>query len=157
MKKTCALAALSVVMLCGAAHGAQPPKTPLPVETLTIADPAGKNVHALKVEIATTPGDQEYGLMNRKSLPANTGMLFVFPTADEVSFWMKDTLIPLDMLFIAADGHVGHIHADARPQDLTSIPSGGPVKAVLEIAGGEAAKLGIREGDIVRDRTFKTR
>ena len=145
--------ALSLFLLpATACHAQTKPAQPLPIETLTITD--GKTPHVFKVEIATKPEDQEYGLMNRKSLPDNTGMLFIFPTADDVSFWMKDTLIPLDMLFIASDGHIAHIHENAQPQDLTSIPSGGPVKAVLEVAGGTVAKLKLKEGDTVRDETF---
>ena len=138
-----------------ACHAQDKVSAHLPTEKLVIADPKGGNAHSFTVEVATKTADQMHGLMDRTSLPGDGGMLFVFATVDEENFWMKDTLIPLDMIFIMTDGHISHIHENARPQDLTSIPSLGPVKAVLEVAGGTVAKLGIKEGDTVRDKTFK--
>jgi hypothetical protein len=81
-------------------------------------------------------------------------MLFDFQDEQHVAFWMRNTLIPLDMIFIGADGVVRRVHARAVPHDETTIPSGVPVRAVLEIAGGEAARLGIRPGDRVRHPIF---
>lgn len=100
-----------------------------------------------KIELAITSQQQIHGLMNRTEMPKNAGMLFVFPDEAERSFWMKDTLIPLDMLFIQKDGTIHHIHENAVPNDLTSIPSNGPVTAVLELNGGAAREFGIHEGD----------
>ena len=83
-----------------------------------------------------------------KSLPANRGMIFPYDPPQDVSFWMKNTLIPLDMLFIRADGTIARI-VTAKALDLSTIPSGEPIAAVLEIRGGEAAKAGIKVGDKV--------
>ena len=101
------------------------------------------------VEIADTPAEREHGLMGRTDLAARAGMLFEFPESDVVAFWMKDTPIPLDMLFIDKDGRVAHIAERAVPFDLTPISSLVPVTEVLELNGGTADKLGIREGDKV--------
>jgi uncharacterized membrane protein (UPF0127 family) len=101
------------------------------------------------IEMATTEPQRERGLMYRKQLGPYEGMLFDFHEERPVSFWMQNTLIPLDMLFIRADGHIANVHAEAKPRDTTSIPSDGPVAFVLEIPGGRAAELGIAAGDLV--------
>ncbi|WP_420863265.1 DUF192 domain-containing protein [Algirhabdus cladophorae] len=106
------------------------------------------------VEIADDPVEQGVGLMNRPSMPQFSGMLFVYSDVSEVAFWMKNTLIPLDMLFIDETGVVQRIHENAVPLDLTSIPAGSPVLAVLEINGGLSAKLGITEGSELRHPAF---
>lgn len=106
-------------------------------------------------EIARSPNELAYGLMNRKSMPADHGMLFVFREEAERSFWMKNTLIPLDMIFIRADGTINSIHPSAIPHDLTPIYSKGPALAVLELNGGRAADLGIKPGDRVIHKTFR--
>ena len=85
--------------------------------------------------------------MFRRSLAPDRGMIFPYQPPQEVAFWMKNTLIPLDMLFIRGDGTIVRI-ATAKPLDLTPVSSGEPISAVLEIAGGRAAELGIKEGDI---------
>ncbi|WP_343038808.1 DUF192 domain-containing protein [Paracoccus aestuariivivens] len=107
------------------------------------------------VEIADDEGERAKGLMFRKSLPSGQGMLFVYPHAQPVSFWMRNTLIPLDMIFIDSRGQVRHIHPMARPLDETSI-SGAAVGdpspdrlMVLEVRGGDAEKLGIRPGMVL--------
>jgi uncharacterized membrane protein (UPF0127 family) len=102
------------------------------------------------VEVAASPAEQERGLMYRQSLASDRGMIFPFAKPVDATFWMKDTLIPLDLIFVRADGTIANIAANARPMDLSIIPSDGPVTAVLEIAGGRAAELGIRAGDHVR-------
>lgn len=109
------------------------------------------------VEIADTNASREYGLMYRRSLASDRGMLFDFKTPQEVAFWMKNTLIPLDMVFIDAGGHVVRVAANARPRDETPIPSGGPVLGVLEIKGGRAAQADIEPGDRVYERIFPAR
>ncbi len=106
------------------------------------------------VEMATDEAQRERGLMFRKQLGAYEGMLFDFFQEREVSFWMKNTLIPLDMVFIAADGTVRHVHANAVPLSTDTIPSRYPVRAVLEINGGSARLLGIKPGDKVRHEIF---
>lgn len=107
------------------------------------------------VELALTPPQQSRGLMFRTEMADNEGMLFVFSDVQMRSFWMKNTLIPLDMLFIHPDGTIHHIHHNAKPQDLTSVTSRYPSKAVLELNGGTADKMGIKEGDKVRHAYFK--
>jgi uncharacterized membrane protein (UPF0127 family) len=113
---------------------------------LTIRSASG--THAFTVEIAASPEQQEHGLMFYRSLAADQGMIFPYDPPQNVAFWMKNTLIPLDMLFIRADGSIARI-VTAKPLDLTAIPGGEPVAAVLELRGGRAAELGIREGDVV--------
>lgn len=100
------------------------------------------------VQVAATLDEQEKGLMFRRSLGEKEGMIFPYDPPQEVAFWMKNTLIPLDMIFIGPDGRIVRV-ATAKALDLTPVPSGGPISAVLEIGGGRAAGLGIREGDKV--------
>jgi uncharacterized protein len=99
------------------------------------------------IEIADTPQEQSRGLMYRQSLAPDAGMLFDYGTEQKVAFWMQNTFIPLDMVFIGADGIVKHIHENAKPMDPTSIPSKFPVRFVLEIPGGRAAEIGLKDGD----------
>jgi uncharacterized membrane protein (UPF0127 family) len=101
------------------------------------------------VWIADTPERQTQGLMFVRDLPAGRGMLFPEPQARPTAFWMKNTYIELDMLFIGADHHIAKIAARAPPLSLATISSDGPVIAVLEIKGGEAQRRGIRIGDAV--------
>lgn len=117
-----------------------------PTKVLSIIAQDGRR-HDFKIELAITPKQQEYGLMNRTQMDKNAGMLFLFSDVADRSFWMKNTLIPLDMLFIEKDGTIHHIHENAIPNDLASVPSNGPVTAVLELNGGVARNLGIHEGD----------
>ncbi len=105
--------------------------------------------HAFTVEIVDTPAKRAEGLMFRQELAPDAGMLFDFKESRPVSFWMRNTFIPLDMLFITAEGLIANIHVNARPQDPTSIPSDGPVQFVLEIPGGRSVELGIAAGDQV--------
>ena len=112
---------------------------------VTIVSRDGKN-HVFHVELALTPQQQAQGLMGRTEMAANAGMLFYFGKEDERSFWMKNTLIPLDMLFVAGDGRIIRIAQRAQPQSLEHITSMGPVVAVIELAGGESARLGIEPG-----------
>jgi uncharacterized protein len=102
-----------------------------------------------KVESARTPDEQARGLMFRTALPEFGGMIFPMVPPREASFWMKDTVIPLDMIFIRSDGTIARIAANTIPYDLTPVSSGEPVVAVLEIAGGRAEALGIAENDRV--------
>lgn len=115
--------------------------------SLTIASTNGE--HRLTVEVAKTPEEQAQGLMFRNSVPPDRGMIFPYDPPVQVSFWMKNTLVPLDMVFIGPDGKIGRIAANTVPMSLDPVPSIDPVSAVLEIAGGRAAELGIKEGDKV--------
>lgn len=123
------------------------PQAPLVIET-------AKGPQRFSVEMAMSWEQQERGLMFRKTLAPNAGMLFDFVKEGEQAFWMKNTLIPLDMLFIKADGTVARIAANAKPLSEESIPSYQPVRAVLEIPGGRAAELGLKAGDKVRQAIF---
>lgn len=114
---------------------------------LTIRSATGE--HRFIVEIARTPEQQARGLMHRQSLAAERGMLFPYDPPRPASFWMKNTLIPLDLIFIRADGTIASIEANAVPLSLEPIASQEPAAAVLEIAGGRAAELGLAPGDQV--------
>ena len=114
---------------------------------LTITSSNGE--HRFTVEVARTPEEQAQGLMNRNAVPPDRGMIFPYDPPAQVSFWMKNTLVPLDMIFIGADGKVGRIAANTTPMSLDPVASIDPVSAVLEIAGGRAAELGIKQGDKV--------
>lgn len=106
--------------------------------------------YLVSAELADTPEKSALGLMGRTGLASDHGMLFLFPTERHVSFWMRNTLIPLDLIYIAKDGVINHIHPMAQPLDETLLPSkGGKVIAVLEIAGGQAEAKNIRVGDTV--------
>ena len=122
------------------------PQTGLQQLHLTITSASG--VHRFTVEVAATPQQQESGLMFVKHLAPDRGMIFPYDPPQPVAFWMHNTLIPLDMVFIRADGTIARI-ATAKPLDDTPVPSGEPIAAVLEIAGGRAAELGIVPGDKV--------
>ncbi len=110
---------------------------------------SGSRTHRFAVEIARTAEEQSRGLMHRRALARNAGMIFPFLPPRPASFWMKNTLIPLDMIFIRPDGTIARIAANTVPMSLESVGVEEPVAAVLEIAGGRSAALGIREGDRV--------
>jgi uncharacterized membrane protein (UPF0127 family) len=120
---------------------------------LVIIDRSARR-HDFKIELALTPQQQAKGLMKRTEMAKDAGMLFYFGKEDERSFWMKDTLIPLDMIFIKADGTISKVHESASPQDLTSVKSDGPAIAVLELKGGTSKKYGIIAGDKVHHVFF---
>lgn len=106
------------------------------------------------VDLAETAQDRARGLMFVESMPSSHGMLFVYPRPGRVSFWMKNTLIPLDMIFLDATGTVRSIHHNAIPGDLTPIPGGEGILAVLEINGGLARSLGLTVGSQMRHPAF---
>jgi uncharacterized protein len=108
----------------------------------------------LTIELADDEAERAQGLMHRQSLAQGAGMLFVYPESRNVGFWMKNTLIPLDMIFVDATGTVARVHANATPGDLTPIMSGSDVKAVLEVNGGLAARMGINPGTELRHPAF---
>jgi uncharacterized protein len=120
----------------------------------TIEIVSGNGVHAFDVRLATNDAERERGLMFVKSLPEGQGMLFDFKRDQPVSFWMHNTYIPLDMMFIAGDGRIMHIVENAKPLSDDLIPSQYPVRAVLEVIGGTAEKLGIKTGDHVSGSIF---
>jgi uncharacterized protein len=155
LRRICAafiLAALSLAYVPIVAHaqtgeptGAQSlPFTPLLIETK-----AGKRL-ALQVEVARTEEQRNIGLMFRKSMAETKGMLFLFAPPQDTAFWMRNTYIPLDLVFIRADGRIHRIAANAKPFSLEPIPSRGRIAAVLEVNGGYAKRHGLKAGDIIR-------
>ena len=118
-----------------------------PQAELTVVSAGGP--HKFTVEVATTPGQMEQGLMFRHSLAADAGMIFDYGVPSMGAMWMKNTLIPLDMLFVDQQGRVINIHERAVPGSLEPIAAAAPARAVIELNGGTAARLGIKPGDRV--------
>jgi uncharacterized protein len=137
------------VFLCACSQ----PVPALPVVQIVIDTDAGP--HTFTVEIAADEAARAHGLMERTDLPADNGMLFDYHAPANVAFWMKNTPLPLDMIFIRADGTISTIVAETIPYSETPIPSSEPVQAVLEINGGRAAELGIHPGDRVHAAIFR--
>ena len=122
------------------------------VQPLEIVTKSG--VHVFSVEMATTEQEKETGLMYRKELADGKGMLFDFTPEQEVSMWMKNTYVSLDMIFIRADGRILRIAENTEPMSTKIISSRGPARAVLEVVAGTAQKYGIRPGDRVGHPLF---
>ena len=146
MKRAAALAALALVVTGSVAQAAS-----CAPDAAILLTPDGRE-QRVTVEIADDAAERAQGLMYRKSLPSDHGMLFVYQSPQPTSFWMKNTLIPLDILFFDARGVLRHVHSQARPLDLTSLPGALPGDPdpnrmfVLELAGGEAARKGLVPG-----------
>ena len=136
------LAVVFALLACGVGLGRAAPLEKLTFETAT-------GPHVFMVEVAVTPEEREVGLMYRRSLPADHGMLFDFGRSDEIAMWMQNTYVSLDMAFISADGRVTRIERSAEPLSTRIIPSGGPVKYVVELAAGAADRIGLKPGDRV--------
>lgn len=124
------------------------------LEALSIVGQGGQR-QKFQVEVARNDADRAQGLMFRRSMPADRGMLFDFGKVEPVSMWMQNTYLSLDMLFIRPDGTIARIAAHTEPLSTRTIPSGEPVLAVLELNAGTAAKLGIKAGDKVEHPLFK--
>jgi uncharacterized protein len=131
------------------------PQPVLPKETLVIVGAGGAR-HTFQVEVARTPEQQTTGLMFRKALPPDSGMLFVWGQPIQSQMWMKNTLVPLDMVFINSDGTIRRIAENTVPQSLAVIPSDGLVVATLELQGGITQQLGILVGDHVLCKALGT-
>ena len=127
-----------------------------PRGTVRVSRADGSATHEFRVWIADTPERQTQGLMFVRDLPASEGMLFINERPRLSGFWMRNTYIPLDMLFIDARGRIVTIHANTTPHSLETRSSPKPVRAVLELRGGEAARRGIRVGDRVAHAVFGT-
>lgn len=125
----------------------------LPLTDVTVRTEDGKD-YVFRAEVARTAEEMAKGLMFRTQMPAHEGMLFVFGSEAPRAFWMKNTFIPLDIIFINADGAIRTIHSSVPALSLEPRPSGGPVAAALELNGGTAARLGIRPGDFVYNQAF---
>lgn len=147
MKRLVSILMPAFALVAGSALLASPVALAQSLTPLTIK--SGDKTHAFNVEIADTEEERVKGLMFRESLPKDGGMLFDFGEPQPATIWMKNTLIPLDILFIDTDGEVVAIARNAVPHSLRLLTAGVPVKGVLEINGGAAAELGIKPGDHV--------
>lgn len=123
-------------------------------DTLTLHTARG--AHRIDIEVAESDREKAYGLMFRQSLGENEGMLFPYPTAHEITMWMRNTFISLDMIFIRADGIVHRIETDTEPHSERIIASKGDVTGVLEMKAGSARRLGLKPGDRVEHPHFKS-
>jgi uncharacterized protein len=138
----------------GCKAGASQGVSPAGLEQITLCIESGKKTHSFNVENAKTSMEQAQGLMFRTSLADNAGMIFPFPDVREASFWMKNTVIPLDIIFIRANGTIESIAQNTVPYSTDQVSSGEPVTAVLELRGGLTGEMGIAPGDKV---TWKAR
>lgn len=160
LSRAVAALALGVALALPGAVTAQPlrlaqgPASPAAaLESLAIV--SGDKRHAFQVEVMRTPEQRARGLMHRRYLPADRGMLFDFGRTEPVAMWMENTYIPLDMLFIRADGTIARIAENTEPLSQRTIPSGEPVLSVLEINGGVSRSLGLKPGDRVEHPLFR--
>ena len=143
-----ALALLLTATAAGAEEQISFARSELVVET------AAGEAYRFDVEVALSMRQRARGLMFRESMADDAGMLFFYPAEQQIRMWMKNTLIPLDMLFVASDGRIVDVAADAVPLSETVIGSSGPARAVIELNGGTAARLGIKVGDRVLHPMF---
>lgn len=125
-----------------------------PLTLVTDAKGGHPTEHHLAVEVMRTDAEREHGLMDRRFLPADRGMLFQFDSVQPIFMWMKNTYIPLDMVFISKQGIVTHIHENAEPMSEAIISSNGPVYSVLEVNAGYAKQIGLKAGDLVHHSLF---
>jgi uncharacterized membrane protein (UPF0127 family) len=144
--------AIAATSACGSATAPPAPveRSSAGLEQVPLTIESSGKTHRFIVEVAETGEQQAQGLMFRKSLAPDRGMVFPRDPPGDASFWMKNTLIPLDMIFIRPDGTIARIAENTVPMSLDPVPSLEPVGAVLEIAGGRSAELGIKAGDRVR-------
>ena len=144
--------AIAATSACGSATAPPAPveRSSAGLEQVPLTIESSGKTHRFIVEVAETGEQQAQGLMFRKSLAPDRGMVFPRDPPGDASFWMKNTLIPLDIIFIRTDGTIARIAENTVPMSLDPVPSLEPVGAVLEIAGGRSAELGIKAGDKVR-------
>ena len=150
MFKPFAAMAASIMIALGSSAAAQ--DKPLPVTSIVITTDHGP--HTFRVEIAADHASQEQGLMFRKEMAPDAGMIFDFHRPQMEAFWMKNTILPLDMIFIRANGSISSVAPNAIPYSTTTIQSIEPVRAVLELNGGRAAQLGIEPDQVVHNAIF---
>ena len=155
MKRRYLLALTAALPFALTAQAPEPtgPQPELPKEKLVIVSHGGKE-HVFNVEMAISEAQQTVGEMFRPNVPEDAGMLFDWGYAHESQMWMRNTLVPLDMVFINADGTIRSIAENTTPRSLAVIDSRGPVRATLELAAGVTAKLDIRVGDTVKQKIF---
>ena len=148
MSMKSAIGAAALVLAAGSATAA----ANAPLHRLEIDTASGP--HIFNVELMSTDAEREHGLMFRRSMPRDHGMLFDFHRQQPVVFWMKNTYLPLDMIFVASNGRVVSIKHDAKPMDETLIPSGAPTQGVIEVNAGVAKAIGVQVGDEVKASIF---
>jgi uncharacterized membrane protein (UPF0127 family) len=148
------LLALALVVALPSGPGAAQSLASFDKDTLEIETAGGR--HAFDVELALTREQHSQGLMYRQSLAPDAGMLFLYQRAQPVAFWMKNTYIPLDIIFIGEDGRIVNIAKRTVPFSTTPIPSEGPVLGILEVNSGTTGRLGVAPGDIVLHPAFGT-
>lgn len=158
-RRACAAAAIAAALMMsgcdaavpgGAAGGASASQSQAGLDLIPLTVTQGTATHRFTVEVARTAEQQAQGLMFRTELAPDRGMLFPFPQPKFAAFWMRNTLIPLDMIFVRADGTIDRIAENTVPEDESPVASGGEVSAVLELAGGTTARLGIDETAVIR-------
>ncbi len=147
--------AIAAVALAFTAHAGAASAFAQNLETLTVVTSSGR--HVFQVEVMRTPDERAKGLMFRRFMPADRGMLFDFQRSEPVAMWMQNTFISLDMVFIRSDGTVARVAERAEPLSMRTIPSGEPVLSVLEVNAGIAEKIGLKAGDRVEHGLFKPR
>jgi len=135
-------ATAAVAFACAPGSSSAPPRV--------VVETTGGTRLVVRVELARNDAERSKGLMNRERLDEEAGMLFLFPASDDHAFWMKNTLIPLDMIFVAEDGRISGIVERAEPRSLALRSVGAPSRYVLEVNGGWSARHGVRAGDRVR-------
>jgi uncharacterized membrane protein (UPF0127 family) len=146
----CLLIATMVAMM-----GALSAQTEIKMRRDTLILHTAGGDHRIDIEVAESDREQQHGLMFRQSIGDNEGMLFPYPTPREITMWMRNTFIPLDMIFIRGDGIIHRIATDTEPFSETIIPSQGEATAVLEMKAGSARRLGLKAGDRVEYKHFK--
>jgi uncharacterized membrane protein (UPF0127 family) len=149
--------AISVLVTAWLLFGAPRSAGAAPAAEQTVEIITSRGVHFFAVELADTEDKVSRGLSGRKELPEGRGMLFDFRFEQQANMATKDTLIPLDMIFIKADGRIHRIAENVEPRSSRQIYSGGPVRGVLEVAAGTARKFGIAPGDQVAHPIFRNR
>jgi uncharacterized membrane protein (UPF0127 family) len=148
-----AFALAAVLALASVAAAQVRPREGFPAGVLTIQ--TSRDSHKFSIEIARTPEQLQYGLMFRNKLATDAGMLFIYDRPQRISMWMKNTLIPLDMIFIGADGRIVDIAERRVPHSIEPVYSSAPALAVLEVNGGTASRLGIKPGDRILSEAFR--
>lgn len=133
-------------------RGANAQHRGFPRSSLVIVTAKGR--HKFNIEMALTDRQQSQGLMFRRSMPADAGMMFDYVRPQIITMWMKNTFIPLDMIFVGIDGRVINVAERTVPQSTAIVPSSGPARAVIEVNGGTAARLGIKPGDKIEHEIF---
>lgn len=151
MKRRLAALLLACVAVTGAAEalGKRPARLFPNLPTADVQVTTASGAHSFAVWIAADDASRERGLMYVRELPPGQGMLFLLDQPQQAAFWMKNTYLSLDLVFIAADGRVANVAHDTKPFSLAPIPSRGPVKAVLELVAGSARRIGLEAGDRV--------